>query len=320
MKFSWLRLLNLLFFGCFLSLVEARRKAQSSQEVASEELESLIHSVQEENVRLWGFVKDYQQTMRSPSAGIALTPPKSSKKVHRIDTTPRVESAKHKRRGGLHPKTQESLKRNPSRIRRARRLTRKDVLRSREEVAAKERKAKKAPQPKKRTVVPSMKMWNFELGVRNLSNNSADGFQHDHEIFHKLSRRIRSRHRAFIESKSVYFRGDGSGTFSRLGFGFQQFLKKFQDQPRWNPYVAAIVDHWRGDMEIYKGIPLVKKKDSKDVYTTRLGAEYNLSNSSNLDIFVEHGRNHLDFIDANGTTIELHARSNLYGLGILHEF
>jgi hypothetical protein len=215
-------------------------------------------------------------------------------------------------------------------MRRNRRLNRKDIQRSRQEQAkdssssgstrrstrnlTDREKPQSSPAPKK------MKLWSFELGVRNLANNSADGFQHDHEIFHKLSRRIRSRHRVFVESKSVYFRGDGSGTFSRLGFGFQQFLKKFQDKARWNPYVAAMIDHWRGDMEIYKGIQLAKKKDSKDVYTTRIGAEYNLSDSSNLDIFVEHGRNHLDFIDTNGTTIQLHARSNLYGFGILHEF
>lgn len=317
MKLPSILLLAVFFFGCFTKDVFSASNVSGSSN--SEEFQTLIQSVQEENLRLWGFVKDYQNRTKTLSDEADVKRGHIPKKVIYTEESPTTTAARHKRKKKNFREREREQINNPTRMRRNRRLAKKRVRgMTKKSQSVQTQITQEEEQPRK----PSkpMKMWNFEIGVRNLSNNSADGFQHDHEIFHKLSRRIRSRHRVFVERKSVYFRGDGSGTFSRLGVGFQQFLRKFQDRPRWNPYVAAIFDHWRGDMEIYKGIPLIKKKDSKDVYTTRLGAEYSLSNSSNLDIFVEHGRNHLDFVDANGTTIELHARSNLYGFGILHEF
>lgn len=284
----------------------------------AKDLQSLIQQVQAENVKLWDFVQDYENQSGPVSQAKVSRDEPSSSTLFTLDSTD-LYAARH----GKKSRNPQAKKLNPSSFSQSRRERR----RSRKQARNKNRTRGESSQQVTKHVavrngkpVKPLKIWNFELGVRNFANNSADGFKHDHEIFHKLSYRVRSQQRLFVEHKSIYFNGDGFGTFSRLGFGFQHFFRKFQDQPRWNPYLAAVYDHWRGEMESYRGVPMIQRKDAKDIYTTRLGAEYALNESSHLDFFIERGRGHLDFVDVNGTTVELQARSNLYGLGILHHF
>lgn len=309
----------LTFLILFLLSLEVKVFPASDAPVAEDgEFQTLIQKVQTENLKLWDFVKGYEHQSLPVSEEKTAKQEPSASTLFNLEGSD-IYAARHQRKIRNSGPT-NTVSNSLAQSRRARRMSRKQSRNHNQESQGKSEIDNKHPGMRNGRPVKPLKIWNFELGVRNFANNSADGFEHDHEIFHKLSYRIRGQQRVFVEHKSIYFKGDGFGTFSRVGFGFQHFFRKFYDQPRWNPYIAALYDHWRGEMESYRGVPIVQKLDSKDIYTTRLGAEYALSDSSFLDFFIERGRNHLDFVDANGTTVELHARSNLYGLGILHHF
>lgn len=185
------------------------------------------------------------------------------------------------------------------------------------------RAAKSVGQPKslnKGSKRRNFKVWSFQIGLRNLVNNDSDGFKHDAEIYHQLGYRLNDRQKLFAEYKSVTMTGDGFGKVSRTGVGYQHYLKSVNEVGSFYPYFAFFYDHWVGNFESFKGVSLLDGKDSKSVFTTRLGVEYPLTDTTNLDLYWERGKKFLSFTDSLGNEIEVHSRSNLYGMGLSHAF
>lgn len=178
-------------------------------------------------------------------------------------------------------------------------------------------------QPKtlsKRATRRNFKVWSFQIGLRNIVNNDSDGFKHDAEIYHQLGYRLNDKQKIFVEHKNVTLTGDGFGKISRTGLGYQHHLKSVNEESRFYPYFAFFYDHWMGNFESFRGVPVVEGKDSKAVFTTRLGVEFPLTDTTNLDVYWERGKKALHFVDAMGTKVELQSRSNLYGMGLSHSF
>lgn len=183
--------------------------------------------------------------------------------------------------------------------------------------------AKSIGQPKpleKKSKRRNFKLWSFQIGLRNLVNNDSDGFKHDAEIYHQLGYRLNDRQKLFAEYKNVTMTGDGFGKVSRTGVGYQHYLKSVNEVASFYPYFAFFYDHWVGNFESFKGVSLLDGKDSKSVFTTRLGVEYPLTDTTNLDLYWERGKKFLSFTDSLGNEIEVHSRSNLYGMGLSHAF
>lgn len=166
----------------------------------------------------------------------------------------------------------------------------------------------------------NFKLWSFQIGLRNLINNDSDGFKHDAEVFHQLGYRLDDRQKVFVEHKSVTMTGDGFGKVTRTGVGYQHYLKSVNEVSDYYPYFALFYDHWKGNFDNFQGIPTSNNKSSRDVLTTRLGIEVPLTNTTNLDFYWERGKKFLDFTDTRGSKIEIHARNNLYGMGLSHSF
>ncbi len=177
------------------------------------------------------------------------------------------------------------------------------------------------PQPlSKATQRRNFKTWSFQIGLRNLINNDSDGFRHDAEVYHQLGYRIDDRQKIFVERKTVTMTGEGFGKVARTGVGYQHYLKSVNEESDFYPYFALFYDHWKGNFDNFNGVPIVNGKNSRDILTTRLGLELPLTNTTNLDIYWERGKKFLNFTDALGTKIEIHARNNLYGMGLSHSF
>jgi len=166
----------------------------------------------------------------------------------------------------------------------------------------------------------NFKIWSFQIGLRNLINNDSDGFRHDAEVYHQLGYRIDDRQKVFVERKSVTMTGDGFGKVTRTGIGYQHYLKSVNEESDFYPYFALFYDHWKGNFNNFNGVPIVNSKSSRDILTTRLGFELPLTNTTNLDVYWERGKKFLNFTDTLGTKIEVHARNNLYGMGLSHSF
>tara|TARA_Y100000589_G_C27172441_1_gene637292 strand:- start:272 stop:1420 length:1149 start_codon:yes stop_codon:yes gene_type:complete len=166
----------------------------------------------------------------------------------------------------------------------------------------------------------NFKIWSFQIGLRNLINNDSDGFRHDAEVYHQLGYRIDDRQKLFVERKGVTMTGDGFGKVTRTGIGYQHYLKSVNEESDFYPYFALFYDHWKGNFNNFNGVPVVNNKSSRDILTTRLGFELPLTNTTNLDVYWERGKKFLNFTDTLGTKIEVHARNNLYGMGLSHSF
>ena len=166
----------------------------------------------------------------------------------------------------------------------------------------------------------NFKIWSFQIGLRNLINNDSDGFRHDAEVYHQLGYRIDDRQKLFVERKGVTMTGDGFGKVTRTGIGYQHYLKSVNEESDFYPYFALFYDHWKGNFNNFNGVSVVNNKSSRDILTTRLGFELPLTNTTNLDVYWERGKKFLNFTDTLGTKIEVHARNNLYGMGLSHSF
>ncbi len=166
----------------------------------------------------------------------------------------------------------------------------------------------------------NFKEWSFQIGLRNLINNDSDGFRHDAEVYHQLGYRIDDRQKILVERKSVTMTGDGFGKVTRTGVGYQHYLKSVNEISDYYPYFTLFYDHWKGTFDNFNGVPTVNSKSSRDILTTRLGIEVPLTNTTNLDFYWERGKKFLNYTDVLGTKIEIHARNNLYGMGLSHSF
>ena len=183
--------------------------------------------------------------------------------------------------------------------------------------------AKSMGRPKplsKRAERRNFKVWSFQIGLRNLINNDSDGFKHDAEVYHQLGYRIDDRQKIFVERKSVTMTGNGFGKVTRTGLGYQHYLKSVNEKSDYYPYFSLFYDHWKGNFDNFNGVSLVNNKSSRDVLTTRLGVEVPLTSTTNLDLYWERGKKFLDYTDVLGSKIEIHARNNLYGMGLSHSF
>ena len=183
--------------------------------------------------------------------------------------------------------------------------------------------AKSMGRPKplsKRAERRNFKVWSFQIGLRNLINNDSDGFKHDAEVYHQLGYRIDDRQKIFVERKSVTMTGNGFGKVTRTGLGYQHYLKSVNEKSDYYPYFSLFYDHWKGNFDNFNGVSLVNNKSSRDILTTRLGVEVPLTSTTNLDLYWERGKKFLDYTDVLGSKIEIHARNNLYGMGLSHSF
>ncbi len=324
----------LLTYFCFgLASLSFSQSRLASVEVPdnSNSLEALIHEVQKENLKLWEFVKTYQKEDSRPAKSDWKRPqsPPSQRAISRKQRT-KLSKRRHRR-----PPKEETNASSPvpkKRMRRRKKREKKEIRKGQRPYPESShppvqttRPDLPAPPPRslrgqRPTVGKHYKLWDFALGVRNVTDNNPDGFRHDTEIYHRISRKLPSRHKVFLEYKTVALKGEGAGFFTKTSIGFQQFLKRLDSGALYNPYLAFVLDHWAGDLETYQGVAITKKKASTDHFTTRFGVEYSLTDTTNLDFFFEDGGGHLDFVNANGSTIEVHSREKLYGFGLNHEF
>jgi hypothetical protein len=290
----------------------------------SSSLEDLIHQVHKENLKLWEFVKtQHDETPERKDTLQAQKPPsnpqrRAKKSRERPPSKAKIEVTPVSRRQKRH--RQKAKSKEKKSMRQGQRPYPESSHPPIQLVPELPPPPPRSHRVHRASTGKRYKLWDFSIGVRNVTDNNPDGFRHDTEIYHRISRKLPSRHKVFLEYKTVALKGEGAGFFTKTSIGFQQFYKRLDSGALYNPYLAFILDHWTGDLETYQGIAIAKKKASTDHFTTRFGFEYSLTKATNLDFFFEDGGGHLDFVDANGSTIEVHARNKLYGFGILHDF
>ena len=161
-------------------------------------------------------------------------------------------------------------------------------------------------------------IYSFEMGLRNLSDGSGDGFANDQEMYFQIAKKINENREYFFEAKHANLGFEGNGDIKRLGIGIKNYFS--ERGRRCKPYVGYGVDFVNSSFRSYQGVNIIDGYQTKVVGIARLGFELDCSNRLALNTFYERSGGVFNFNDANGRNLGVKATKNVYGMGVKYKW
>lgn len=177
------------------------------------------------------------------------------------------------------------------------------------------RRKEYAAQPKAK----DMALWNVGVAYKTLSD---EGSQNSLRREGKVSvSRIRSNGDQWtMEVANSNTKGNSAGKLRKFAVGYKHFVDGYEDEDKLNPYVALMLDAWRADMTTLEGRAIAGRERSGISPILRVGAEWQLDDLWNLDVFVEHENLQFEMQDNQGSTSKVNLRELNLGLGVNRDF
>lgn len=175
-------------------------------------------------------------------------------------------------------------------------------------------------------VLPSLKspksensLWSIGVGMRS-GRDKGQLDTYENEVALQLSRNTSKGDQWFMEWARANRSAQMYSKFETLGIGFKKFFNGYNDDRNINPYVALMVENWRGKLNQINGIDLKEGSQNKLIPVARLGMEYKLNAVSNLDLHLNSGGNYMKFTDVTGQNFQVKSHHSSLGMGINYEF
>lgn len=174
---------------------------------------------------------------------------------------------------------------------------------------------KDSKQVRKRENYP---VYSFEVGLRNLSDGSGDGFGNDQETYFHVGKKVNQNREYFFEAKHANLGVEGDANIKRLGIGVKNYFSE-RDR-RFKPYVCIGMDSVNTNFRSYQGTHIVDGYQTKYVGIGRLGIDFDCSEKFAFNTFYERSGGTMKFDDANGRVLTVKANKNVYGMGVKYKW
>lgn len=162
-------------------------------------------------------------------------------------------------------------------------------------------------------------LWSVGVGVRSGRDRGVLK-TYRNEVSLQLARNTSKGDQWFMEwARANHFLTNDS-KFETLGIGFKKFYKGYDDERQVNPYIALMVENWRGKLNQINGVNLREGSQNKLIPVARVGMEYKINDVSNLDLHINSGGNYMKFTDTNGQNYEVKSHHSSVGMGVNYEF
>lgn len=164
-----------------------------------------------------------------------------------------------------------------------------------------------------------MTLWNVGVAYKTLSD---EGSQNSLRREGKVSvSRIRSNGDQWtMEVANSNTKGNSAGKLRKFAVGYKHFVDGYEDEDKLNPYVALMLDAWRADITTLEGRAIAGRERTGISPILRVGAEWQLDDLWNLDVFVEHENLQFEMQDNQGTNRKVNLRELNLGLGVNRDF
>lgn len=177
-----------------------------------------------------------------------------------------------------------------------------------------------------KTVLPSLKspksensLWSVGFGLRS-GRDKGQLDTYKNEVALQLARNTSKGDQWFMEWARANKSAQRDSKFETLGIGFKKFFNGYNDDRSINPYVALMVENWRGKLNKIHGVNLREGSQNKLIPVARVGMEYKLNAVSNLDLHLNSGGNYMKFTDVTGHSFQVKSHHSSLGMGINYEF
>ncbi|MCO4784145.1 MAG: hypothetical protein KC646_17605 [Candidatus Cloacimonetes bacterium] len=161
-------------------------------------------------------------------------------------------------------------------------------------------------------------IYNFEVGLRNLSDGSGDGFSNDQELYFHVGKKVNKNREYFFEVKHANLGYEGDANIKRLGLGIKNYFSE-RDR-RFKPYVCLGMDSVNTNFRSYQGTNIKDGYQTKYVGMARLGLDFDCSEKFAFNTFYERTGGTMRFDDVNGRVLTVNANKNIYGMGVKYKW